>query len=34
MQTIRKQYGWIICIASTLLLFCTGGLCITGFGAY
>lgn len=33
-KPIREQYGWVICIASTLLLFCTGGLGMTGFGAY
>jgi MFS family permease len=30
----KLQYGWVICIASALLLFCTGGLAVTGFSAY
>lgn len=30
----KSQYGWIICMASALLLFCTGGLGVTGFSAY
>lgn len=34
MIKLREQYGWVICVASTLLIFCTGGLAMTGFGAY
>lgn len=30
----KKQYGWVICMACALLLFCTGGLSTTGFSAY
>ena len=30
----KKQYGWAICMACALLLFCTGGLAQTGFSAY
>lgn len=30
----KKQYGWMICAACALLLFCTGGLATTGFSAY
>lgn len=29
-----KNYGWKICFACALLLFCTGGLGSTGFSAY
>jgi len=29
-----ESYGWVICIACALLLFCTGGLASTGFSAY
>lgn len=30
----KINYGWLICAASALLLFCTGGLGVTGFSAY
>ena len=30
----KKQYGWAICMACALLLFCTAGLAQTGFSAY
>lgn len=30
----RENYGWTICAASFLLLFCTGGLAVTGFTIY
>lgn len=33
-EKIREEYGWVICIASALLLFCTGGLATTGFSTY
>lgn len=30
----RSQYGWVICAADALLLFCTVGLASTGFNSY
>ncbi len=30
----EHKYGWLVCAAVTLLLFCTSGLGSTGFGAY
>lgn len=30
----KIHYSWFICIGCTLLLFCTGGLSVTGFAAY
>lgn len=30
----REQYGWVICFACTLMLFCTAGLATTGFNIY
>lgn len=29
-----KRYRWVICLAGTLALFCTGGLLVTGFNVY
>lgn len=34
MRETRLHYGWAICAACALLLFCTGGLATTGFSAY
>ena len=32
---IRKvHYSWFICVGCALRLFCTGGLCFTGFSVY
>lgn len=30
----KKQYGWAICMACALQLFCVSGLATTGFSAY
>lgn len=30
----KIHYSWFICAGCTLLLFCTGGLAVTGFAAY
>ncbi len=30
----KNNYGWIICIGSAMVLFCTSGLTATGFTAY
>ena len=29
-----RLYRWVICLAGTLALFCTGGLLVTGFNVY
>lgn len=34
MKMDKAQYGWAICMACALLLFCTSGLATTGFSAY
>ena len=30
----RIHYSWLICFGCALVLFCTGGLCFTGFSVY
>ena len=30
----KLHYGWLVCFACALMLFCTGGLCINAFGIY
>ncbi len=30
----KIHYSWLICFGCALLLFCTGGLCFTGFSVY
>ena len=36
MEKFRKNenYGWFVCVACTLLMFCTNGLSLAGFSAY
>lgn len=33
-ESRHGNYGWVICFACALLLFCTGGLATTGFAVY
>ena len=30
----KIHYSWFICAGCTLLLFCTGGMAVTGFSTY